>query len=111
MRQIPYGAEVRIQLKFLAEGNVDAGKPTPDGSSHWSFKAHVRALDGFNHFFRNVFAVLLESIRTHLERLPLEFHACSLENAHRGLGYFWPDAIPRYQRYLMAHGLKPVASG
>jgi hypothetical protein len=53
----------------------------------------MRTLDGLDDFFRNVFAVLFESVRAHGKSFPLELHACGFENADCGLCDLWADAI------------------
>ncbi len=45
MRQVADGAEIRVQLKALAQLHVDAGKAAADGRGHRTFQSHAGALD------------------------------------------------------------------
>ncbi len=67
MRQIPNGTEIRIQLKFPAQRNVDAGKPAAHRRGHRALQTHASALDRLKRIFRDVFTVLFERIGAHLK--------------------------------------------
>src|ERR1035438_9359576 len=103
MRQIANRPKIRIQLKFLAQRDVDAGEAAAYWRGHRPFQPYASPLDRLQHIFRNVLTILLERIRTHLERFPLKLHTCRFQNANCGPRYFRPDAVAGYQRDFMTH--------
>ena len=56
MRQVSNGPEVGVQLKLLAQRDVDAGKTAPHRRRHRPLQSDAGALDRLDEFFGNVLA-------------------------------------------------------
>src|SRR5208282_5816854 len=107
MRQIANWAEIRIELEFLPQRNVDARKASTHGRCHRTLQSHAGAFNRFQRFFRDVLTVLLERISANRERLPVKLNASRFQNTYGCLRHFRTDSIARDQRNFVTHASLP----
>src|SRR6202041_3109599 len=101
--QIANGTEVGVELEFLAQRDVDAGKTAANRSAYRPLESNMRALDGFCQFLGNVFFIFLEGLGPSHEGFPFKLDPRGFEDAHGRLRYFGADAIAGDESDLVCH--------
>ena len=91
------GAEVGVEVKLLAEGDVDRGEAAADGGGDGALEGDAVLLDGVVEGLGDVLAGLGEGVGAGVEAVPVEAGVGKLaggfEDGDGGVGDFGADAV------------------
>src|ERR1700757_1000144 len=103
VRQVPDGAEICVQIEFLAEGDVDARKASAYRRGDRALESDAGSFNRLGQFLGDILAQLFVGFGTDREGLPFKLHPSRFQDAYGRLRYFGPDSISGDQSYFMSH--------
>lgn len=109
-REGAHRADSAVKIQPLAHGHIDRGESAANWCGARALQCHAALLYFIDSFLRqDILEASLQGGDSRVPLYPLEWGGSSVEDATRGMGHLWTDAISGNQNYLMTHA-SPLSS-